>query len=101
MPEANELIHQPLRLKIMSALNAGGGSKPLEFKQLKALVSATDGNLSAHLATLERAGYIRIEKDFVGKRTRTRAHITSPGARAFRDHTAYLREIIEASRSDG
>lgn len=91
----NELIHQSLRLRIMAALNAARNDDPLEFKRLKILVGATDGNLSTHLSTLEGAGYVALEKDFVGKKPRTRAAITKAGAAAFREHTAYLRDIIE------
>jgi DNA-binding MarR family transcriptional regulator len=90
----DEIIHQSLRLRIMAALHAAG-CEPLEFSRLKALVGATDGNLGSHLATLEGAGYVRIEKDFVGKRPRTRASVTPAGGRAFRAHSDYLREILE------
>lgn len=97
MAQANDLIHQALRLKIMAALHAAREDDPVEFNRLKALVEATDGNLSTHLSTLETAGYLSIEKDFVGKKPRTRVAISASGAKAFRDHTAYLREIIEAA----
>jgi len=96
MAESNELIHQSLRLKIMAALNAAASDEPLEFRRLKAIVGATDGNLSTHLSTLEAAGYVTLEKDFVGKKPRTRAAVTKLGAAAFRQHTAYLREIIDS-----
>lgn len=95
MAEPNELIHQSLRLKIMAALHAAQKDDPIEFKRLKALAGATDGNLSTHLSTLESAGYVTLEKDFVGKKPRTRAAITKAGAAAFREHTAYLRDIID------
>ena len=95
MAAPNELIHQSLRLKIMAALNAARNDDPLEFTRLKALVGATDGNLSTHLSTLEAADYVTLEKDFVGKKPRTRVAITKAGAAAFREHTAYLRDIIE------
>jgi DNA-binding transcriptional ArsR family regulator len=97
MAQPNDLIHQALRLKIMAALNAACASGPLEFNRLKALVGATDGNLSTHLSTLEGAGYAKLEKDFIGKKPRTRVSITKLGATAFREHTDYLREIIEGS----
>jgi DNA-binding MarR family transcriptional regulator len=90
------IIHQPLRLKIMAALYAAQQLEPLEFTRLKALVRATDGNLGSHLGTLEAANYILVEKGFAGKRPQTRVTITPLGARAFREHTNYLREIIEA-----
>lgn len=95
MAAPDELIHQSLRLKIMAALNAAREDGPLEFTRLKALTGASDGNLSTHLSTLEAAGYVAIEKDFVGKRPRTRAGITKAGFAAFRAHSAYLRSIID------
>ena len=94
MNAANEIIHQTMRLKIMSALNALRGGAKLEFQELKALLGATDGNLGTHLATLEGAGYIAIEKDFVGKKPRTRVAITRAGRRAFEQHVEYLRDVI-------
>jgi DNA-binding MarR family transcriptional regulator len=98
--QPDEIIHQSLRLRIMAALHAGG-TEPLEFGRLKALVGATDGNLGSHLATLESAGYVRIDKDFVGKRPRTRASVTAAGGRAFRGHMDYLREIMESAEGGG
>lgn len=91
--EADEIIHQTLRLKIMAALNALG--EPLEFTRLKATGSATDGNLGSHLGTLESAGYVQVEKDFLGKKPRTRVKITKAGKRAFARHVAYLREVLD------
>ena len=99
--EANELIHQPLRLKIMAALNGLAAREPVEFTRLKALVEATDGNLGAHLSTLEQAGYIRIEKDFLGKKPRTRVTMTREGRKALLQHVAYLREVLEGVSSSG
>lgn len=97
MSEPDELIHQSLRLKLMAALHAQRMEGPVEFSSLKSLTGATDGNLGSHLAALEKAGYVRIEKDFVGKRPRTRVAITGPGGRAFRAHLEYLREIVESA----
>ena len=96
MAEGNELIHQSLRLKIMAALNAGRKEGPLEFTRLKALVGATDGNLSTHLSTLETAGYVAIEKDFAAKKPRTRIAMTGAGAAAYREHRAYLHSLLDA-----
>jgi DNA-binding MarR family transcriptional regulator len=93
--KADEIIHQSLRLRIMAALHAARDEEGVEFSRLKALVGATDGNLGSHLGTLEAAGYVGIVKDFVGRKPRTRASITRAGERAFREHRAYLREIIE------
>jgi len=92
---ANEIIHQSMRLKIMAALNVLAPDAQMEFTSLKGLVEATDGNLGAHLETLERAGYVAIEKLFVGKRPQTRIKATRAGRRAFAEHVTYLREILD------
>lgn len=95
------VIHQPLRLKIMAALFAARQLEPIEFTRLKALVGATDGNLGSHLGTLEGAGYVSIDKDFVNRKPRTRAAITREGERAFRKHVAYLRDVIALTEAEG
>ena len=100
MAELDELIHQPLRLKIMAALHAEQGGEPLDFARLKAVTQATDGNLGSHLTTLEKAGYVEIAKDFVGKKPRTRVAMTPLGRKAFRAHVAYLREVVEGVSGD-
>jgi DNA-binding MarR family transcriptional regulator len=95
MSGPNETIHQSMRLKIMAALNVLDTDAALEFTRLKGLVDATDGNLGAHLETLERAGYVASEKLFVGKKPQTRIRATPAGRRAFAEHVAYLREILD------
>jgi DNA-binding MarR family transcriptional regulator len=95
MGAPDEIIHQSLRLKIMAALYAEREADPLEFTRLKALAGATDGNLGSHLGTLEKAGYVAIDKDFAGKKPRTRVAVTQAGARAFRSHISYLRNVLE------
>jgi DNA-binding MarR family transcriptional regulator len=95
---ADDIIHQQLRLKIMAALQFARAS--IDFTQLKSIVEATDGNLGAHLATLEQAGYITIDKDFNHKKPRTRISITRQGRKAFAQHVAYLREIIDGASSE-
>jgi DNA-binding MarR family transcriptional regulator len=97
MTAPDEIIHQQTRLKIMATLNALADRERVEFGRLKAIVSATDGNLGAHLATLENAGYIAIEKDFVGKKPRTRVGLTRTGRKAFTRHVAYLRDILDGA----
>ena len=98
--EPDEIVHQSTRLKLMSVLNALPAGEGLEFKRLKAIARATDGNLGAHLATLEKAGYVEVEKDFVGKRPRTQLRISRAGRRAYESHLAYLREILEGGVPD-
>jgi DNA-binding MarR family transcriptional regulator len=93
----DEIIHQQTRLRIMATLNALAERERVEFGRLKSILRATDGNLGAHLTTLETAGYITIEKDFVGKKPRTRVVLTRTGRKAFAAHVAYLRDILDAS----
>ena len=62
MAELDDIIHQPLRLKIMAALNALPTATGLEFSRLKKLTGATDGNLGAHIETLARAGYVAVDE---------------------------------------
>jgi DNA-binding MarR family transcriptional regulator len=97
MAELDYIIHQSLRLKIMAALNALPSGAGLEFSRLKKLTGATDGNLGAHIETLSKAGYVGVEKAFVGKRPQTTVAATAIGRGAFARHVATLQEIIAAS----
>jgi DNA-binding MarR family transcriptional regulator len=94
MDQPNPVIHQAARLKIMAALKALPALEQLEFTRLKAIVGTTDGNLGAHIVTLEHSGYLEVEKDFVGKKPRTRVRLTKTGRRAFEDYIAFLRQIV-------
>ena len=84
MAELDDIIHQPLRLKIMAALNALPAATGLEFSRLKKLTGATDGNLGAHIETLAKAGYVAVEKAFVGKKPQTTVTATAAGRRRLR-----------------
>lgn len=95
MADLNTIIHQPVRLKIMSALKALPSGEMLEFVRLRKIVEATEGNLGAHIQTLEEAGYVGVEKDFADNRPRTRVRLTREGRRAFEDYVSFLRGIIE------
>jgi DNA-binding transcriptional ArsR family regulator len=97
MAGPDEIIHQSVRLKIMAALNAASRGDWIEFTRLRALVGATDGNLGAHLETLTVAGYVTQEKRFEGNRPQTRIKATAAGRKAFADHVAYLRSILDNS----
>ena len=94
MSGPDEIIHQSLRLRIMATLNALPQGDLVEFTRLKGLLKATDGNLGAHLITLENAGYLDVKKDFAGKKPRTRVAITARGRRAFEEHVTYLRDLL-------
>jgi DNA-binding MarR family transcriptional regulator len=97
MEQPDSVIHQPVRLKIMAALKVLPAGDPIEFVRLKSIVGTTEGNLGAHITTLEEAGYVAIEKDFVAKRPRTRIALTKQGRRAFEDYVSYLRDIIDTT----
>lgn len=91
----NEIVHQSLRLKILSALRAAPEGEKLEFVRLKKITGATDGNLGRQIKTLEEAGYVSIEKDFHRNRPRTRVQITHEGREAFDTHVDYLKSLID------
>ena len=95
MSAPDEIIHQSTRLKLMAALRGIPPGEMIEFTRLKAILKATDGNLGTHLGALEKAGYIEVAKDFVGKKPRTRIAMTKTGRAAFEAHVAYLKDLIE------
>ena len=95
MDGPDEIIHQSMRLKITATLNALPSGEQLEFNTLKTVLYATDGNMATHLAALEKAGYIAVQKDFVGKKPRTRVSLTRTGRKAFERHVAYLKDLLE------
>lgn len=93
------LIHQSARLQIMAALNALNEESQMEFSALRELLGLTDGNLAAHLRKLEEAGYLAVEKTFVGRRPRTYLSLTAQGRRAFAAHVQALRKIIDLGQT--
>lgn len=80
----DEVIHGRVRLGIMAYLS---GADSANFNDLKARLATTDGNLSVHLRKLEDAGFVAVDKSFVGRRPLTRARMTETGRAAF---VAYL-----------
>lgn len=98
MQTPDEIIHQPVRLKIMAALNTLEPKQWLEFVALRSIVQATDGNLGAHLSTLETAGYVVVKKDFVGKKPRTRVNLSRAGREAFGRYVIALQAILEPGK---
>jgi DNA-binding MarR family transcriptional regulator len=97
MEQPDPTIHQPIRLKIMAALKPLPPKEMLEFVRVKSIVGTTEGNLGAHIGTLESAGYVSVQKDFNGKKPRTRIALTKVGRRAFETYVAYLHDIIDSS----
>ena len=97
MDQLDEIIHQPVRLKVMAALKALPARQSIEFVRLRAIVDATEGNLGAHLSTLEKCGYVEIQKQFVGKKPRTSVALSAAGRRAFERYVEHLRGILDGS----
>jgi DNA-binding MarR family transcriptional regulator len=95
MDGPDDVIHQPVRLRVMAALTALTPEEDgLDFTRLKGMTGATDGNLGAHLDHLARAGYVEVTKAFVGRRPRTTVKASPVGRAAFARHVAFLKEII-------
>ncbi|GAB1360116.1 transcriptional regulator [Porphyromonadaceae bacterium] len=90
--ELDPLLHSELRLAIMSILMSVLSA---DFVYLKEQCKATAGNLSVQLDKLEKAGYINIKKEFVGKKTRTSCEITSVGRTAFEAYVESLKSYIK------
>jgi DNA-binding HxlR family transcriptional regulator len=93
--ELDRLIHERLRLGIVSALAV---NDQLTFNDLKRLLQTTDGNLSVHARRLEDARYITCNKTFEGRIPRTEYRLTAAGRRAFEKYLAHMEAIIKAVR---
>ena len=87
----NVVIHERARLGIMSVLAA---RSVLTFTELKSYLGMTDGNLSVHLRILEKAGFVSIEKSFVGRKPRTSVTISRKGKIAFEHYVEVLEEVV-------
>ena len=93
--ELNRLIHERLRLGIVSALAV---NDQLTFNDLKRLLQTTDGNLSVHARKLEDAQYIKCTKAFVGRVPRTEYRLTPTGRRALEHYLDHMEALIRATR---
>jgi len=91
LQELNKAFESRARLGIMSSLMVNDS---ITFNALKELLDLTDGNLAGHTRALEQAGYLRVEKSFVGKKPNTRFFITLEGRQAFEQHLEALEKII-------
>src|SRR5512139_1898304 len=96
MAELNEIIHQPVRLRIMAALVTLEAGDEVDFGYLRDLLQVTDGNLGAHLRKLEEAGYIAVNKTFVERKPRTFVSATAAGRRVFQEHVKALESILKS-----
>lgn len=94
-PKLDRLIHERLRLGIISALAA---NETLTFNELKKLMDTTDGNLSVHARKLEDAKYISCTKSFEGRLPRTEYRLTGAGRKALEKYLDHMEAIIGAMR---
>jgi len=94
-PKLDRLIHERLRLGILSALSV---NESLTFNELKKLLDTTDGNLSVHARKLEEAGYIGCTKSFEGRMPRTDYRLTAAGKRALERYLDHMEALIRAMR---
>ena len=95
-PNLDRLIHERLRLGIISALAA---NESLTFSDLKKLMNTTDGNLSVHARKLEEAGYIACTKYFDGRLPKTEYKLTAEGRRALESYLNHMESLIKQMRS--
>jgi DNA-binding MarR family transcriptional regulator len=91
----DRLIHERLRLGILSALAA---DESLTFNELKKLLKTTDGNLSVHARKLEDAHYIACTKSFEGRLPKTEYRLTAAGRRALERYLDHMEALIQAMR---
>ena len=94
-PDLDQLVHERVRLGIVSALAV---NETLSFSELKALLQASDGNLSVHARKLEDAGYVACTKTFEGRMPRTDYRLTAAGRRALERYLDHMEALIRATR---
>src|SRR5437660_7731929 len=94
-PKLDRLVHERLRLGILSALLVNDS---LTFNEMKKLLDTTDGNLSVHSRKLEEAGYITVAKSFDGRIPRTDFKLTTAGKRALERYLNHMEALIQATK---
>lgn len=95
LPELDRVIHERMRLAIVSSLAANDS---LSFHDLKNLLGTTDGNLSIHARRLEEAGYVAFSKTFHRRMPRTVYRLTPEGRRAFERYLGHLEALVHGAR---
>jgi DNA-binding HxlR family transcriptional regulator len=94
-PKLDRLIHERLRLGILSALSV---NKSLTFNELKRLLDTTDGNLSVHARKLEEAAYVACTKSFEGRVPKTEYRLTAAGRKALERYLDHMEALVQAMR---
>ncbi len=89
--DIDRLIHEPARLMILAHLYV---VESADFLFLMRQTQLTGGNLSSHMSKLEEAGYIKVEKEFVGKKPHTILRLTDEGRAAFREYVQNLKQVL-------
>src|SRR2546422_11304328 len=93
--DLDRLIHEPVRLGIVSALAV---NDTMTFNELKDLLKTTDGNLSVHARKLEEGQYVACDKFFEGRVPRTEYRLTAAGRRALETYLDHMEALIRATR---
>jgi DNA-binding MarR family transcriptional regulator len=91
----NKLFESKARLGIMSMLLV---NESVDFNSLKQHLGLTDGNLASHLTALEKSKYIKVNKQFIGKKPNTTYSVTAGGRRAFNEHLDALEQLINRAQ---
>jgi len=97
LPELDRLIHERIRLGIVSALATNDS---LSFNDLKRVLKTTDGNLSVHARKLEEADYVSCVKFFEGRVPRTEYRLTATGRKALAEYLDQMEEWIRVTREE-
>ncbi|MBV9085072.1 MAG: transcriptional regulator [Acidobacteriaceae bacterium] len=95
LPNLDRIIHERMRLGIVSALAV---NESLSFNELKKLLQTTDGNLSVHARRLEQAEYVECTKSFEGRMPKTEYRLTAEGRKAFERYLDHMEALIQAMR---
>jgi DNA-binding MarR family transcriptional regulator len=90
--DLNKAFESRIRLGIMSVLMVNDW---VDFGTLKEMLQVTDGNLASHIAALEKMEYIKVQKQFVGKKTNTSYAVTKAGKKAFSNHLDALENLLK------
>src|SRR5688572_12010071 len=90
--QLNKSFENRIRLGIMSSLMV---TESMDFNSLKEMLQVTDGNLASHVSALEKDGYVKVKKQFIGKKPNTSFSVTAAGKKAFNEHLDALEELLK------
>ena len=93
--QLDRVIHEKGRLAIMSSLAA---TPELAFTELRDSLEMTDGNVTAHIRTLQEAGYVSVTKSFQNNRSLTTCSLTAKGRKSFADYIGLLEQIVQQTK---